>query len=107
MLLSWVNVVVIAGSPSAEVRSFPTGAVSRTIIDLHLELFLDETKKLAQSVVECVKENGVGPSIDEVIGVVLLFQQRYLHFRCNFSFLYSYYCSSRCCYISNSHWTNY
>ena len=37
----------------------------------------------------------------------LLFQQHYLHFRCNFSFVYSYYCSSRCCYISNSHWTNY
>jgi len=73
MLLSWVNVVVIVGSPSAEVRPFPTGAVSKTIIDLHLELFLDETKKLAQSVVECVKENGAGPSIDEVIGVVYCF----------------------------------
>jgi len=54
---------VIAGSPSADVRHFP-----KTIIDLHLELFVDETRKLAQSVVECVKENGVNQSIDEVIG---------------------------------------
>ena len=77
MLLSCTNVVVTAGSPIVDVRPMPAGAVSnsKSIVDLHLELFLDETKKLAQSVVECVKENGVGPSIDEVIGVILLLQQ--------------------------------
>ena len=61
---------MIAGSPSADVQHFP-----KTVIDLHLELFLDETKRLAQSVVECVKENGVNQSIDEVIGEVLLLRQ--------------------------------
>ena len=57
---------MIAGSPSPDVRPHPAGAVSKTIGDLHLELFLDETKKLAQSVVECIKENGANQSIDEV-----------------------------------------
>jgi len=57
---------VTVGSPSTDVRPHPTGAVSKTIADLHLELFLDETRKLAQSVVECVKENGADKSIEEV-----------------------------------------
>lgn len=55
------------GSPGADVRPCPTGASSKSIIDLHLELFLDETKQLAQSVVECVKENDIVQSVDEVI----------------------------------------
>lgn len=61
-----LNIVVTVVNPSADVRPHPTGATSKTLVDLHLELFLDETKRLAQSVVECIKENGVDRSIDEV-----------------------------------------
>jgi len=94
----WLNVVVIAGSPVADVRPFPAGAAAKTIVDLHLELFLGETRKLAQSIVECVKENGIAKSIDEVTGAVLLY------IRCDLgviSNLFCYFCRI-CCYISNS-----
>jgi len=60
------TVVVTVGNPGADVRPHPAGAATKSVADLHLELFLDETKKLAQSVVECVKENGVDRSITEV-----------------------------------------
>jgi len=63
--------VVAAGSPSASVRPQPSSTGSKSIIDAHLELFLDETKRLTQSVVECIKENGVDQSIDEVTTAVL------------------------------------
>ena len=62
------------GSPSADVRPHPAGAASKSVIELHLELFLDETKRLAQSVVECIKENGVDRSIDEVTSAALLYR---------------------------------
>lgn len=65
-------VVVTVGSPGADVRPRPAGAVSKSVADLHLELFLDETKKLAQSVVECIKENGVDKSVDEVSSAAVL-----------------------------------
>jgi len=61
-----LSCVVTVVSPSADVRPHPAGAASKSLADLHLELFIDETKRLAQSVVECVKENGVDKSIDEV-----------------------------------------
>jgi len=60
------SVFVAVGNTGADVRPHPAGAMSKTFIDLQLELFLDETKRLAQSVVECIKENGVDQSIDEV-----------------------------------------
>ena len=60
-------VVTAGGSPVVDVRPQPAGAASKSVVDLHLELFLDETKALAQSVVECIKENGPDHSIDEVI----------------------------------------
>jgi len=60
-------VMTAGGSPVVDVRPQPAGAASKSVVDLHLELFLDETKVLAQSVVECIKENGPDHSIDEVI----------------------------------------
>jgi len=68
-------VIVIVASPGADVRPHPTGAASKSIGDLHLELFHDETEKLAQSVVECTKENGADKSIDEVTSPALFFSR--------------------------------
>jgi len=60
-------VVVTVENAGGDVRPHPPGAVSQSVAELHLGLFLGETKKLAQSVVECIKENGIDQSIDEVI----------------------------------------
>ena len=64
--------IVTVGSSSVEVQPHTTSTPSKSVIDLHLELFLDDTKKLAQSVVECLKENKVNQSIDEVVDSAML-----------------------------------
>lgn len=64
-----ICVIVIVGNPVADSRPLSATAAVKSIVNVHLELFLDETKKLVESMIECVKENGAEKSIEEVTGL--------------------------------------